>query len=167
MNVERELKRMGFKEDVIAKATVDGSPIRMADVPLANRDRSGICGSIPGRPIGKPRMTQRDKWKKRPCVVAYREWADLCRHVMGMVPDANRVEQINLFAYFEPPKSWPKKKRWAAVGTKHRVKPDLDNVAKAALDALFEEDSAIADCVVRKRWGWKPQLVIEIILVDE
>jgi uncharacterized cupin superfamily protein len=37
------------------------------------------CFTIPGNPVGKPRMTQRDKWAKRPAVLRYREWADRAR----------------------------------------------------------------------------------------
>jgi Holliday junction resolvase RusA-like endonuclease len=122
-----------------------------------------IVGSIPGKPIGKPRMTRRDKWLKRPCVLAYREWADKAREVMGELPPATAVDEIRVTAYFQPPESWSKKKRIAAIGTKHRVKPDADNVLKC-LDALFKQDSGIADAVVRKRWDWVSRLEIEILL---
>ena len=30
-------------------------------------------------PLGKPRMTQRDKWAKRPAVLRYRAFKDECR----------------------------------------------------------------------------------------
>ena len=29
--------------------------------------------TIPGAPMGKPRMTKQDKWKKRACVVRFRK----------------------------------------------------------------------------------------------
>ncbi len=35
--------------------------------------------------VGKPRMTQRDKWKKRPCVLRYRAFADELRLKVGPI----------------------------------------------------------------------------------
>jgi len=35
--------------------------------------------TVPGKPIGKPRMTQSDVWKEREVVLAYREYADKVR----------------------------------------------------------------------------------------
>ena len=122
-----------------------------------------ITGTIPGTPIGKPRQTRRDKWDTRPCVLRYRAWADQAREIMSPLPPAEAVEEIRFTAYFDPPTSWIKKKRVASIGRKHRVKPDADNVLKC-MDALFAQDSAIADAVVRKRWDWHPRLEIEILL---
>jgi Holliday junction resolvase RusA-like endonuclease len=128
------------------------------------------CGSqriwLPGTPIGKPRMTQRDRWAKRPAVVRYREWADRLRAAAGPVPPAETVLELAILAQFEPPKSWSKKRRVAVIGELHRSKPDLDNVAKAVMDALFPEDSAIAKGTFEKRWHWKAGIEI-IILYQE
>ena len=35
--------------------------------------------------MGKPRMTQRDKWKKRPCVLRYHAFRDKMRHVIKSI----------------------------------------------------------------------------------
>ena len=47
-------------------------------------------------------------------------------------------------------------------------KPDLDNLAKAAADALnglaYRDDSCITDLVVRKRYGTEPRL--EVVIRD-
>jgi len=100
------------------------------------RHRAGqIRIVIPGPPPGKPRMTQRDKWAKRPEVVRYRDWCDLVRATAGKdVPDASLVRELNWTAYFEPPQSWSMKTRAAVIGTCHRQKPDRDNIDKAILD---------------------------------
>jgi Holliday junction resolvase RusA-like endonuclease len=159
-----DLSRIKMSSSVAEKlAEIDAAPQKPAPT-KAVRTSNRIIGTIPGKPIGKPRMTQSDKWKRRPCVVAYWEWADKAREVMGELPPASDVDELHLTAYFEPPESWSKKRRVAAIGTKHRVKPDLDNVCKAAMDVLFKQDSAIADALVRKRWDWHPRLEIEIIL---
>lgn len=117
---------------------------------------------IQGTPIGKPRMTRRDKWKQRPCVMRYREWADAARSAAGIVPQANTVYSLDWTAYFAPPPSWSKQKRREAIGTLHRPRPDRDNIDKAILDALFKSDSGIAFGTIRKEWGEPERL--EVVL---
>ncbi|GAG23977.1 unnamed protein product, partial [marine sediment metagenome] len=38
-----------------------------------------LKGSVKVTPNTKPRMTKRDKWKKRPCVIKYRKFCDELR----------------------------------------------------------------------------------------
>lgn len=128
---------------------------------------SVICGKIirftvPGNPIGKPRMTQRDKWKKRSCVVAYRNWADRVREIAGVLPPPDRIASVSWVAYFAMPPSWSKKKRAALLGQLHRSKPDRDNIDKALLDVLFTDDSGIAAGSLEKRWSTEPRLEVTI-----
>ncbi|WP_336242107.1 RusA family crossover junction endodeoxyribonuclease [Enterobacter cloacae] len=75
-------------------------------------------------PVGKPRMTRRDKWKQRPPVMRY---------------------------------------RMAMDGQPHQQKPDLDNLKKSLLDALFEDDSHIWDARTSKVWGEIGMIIIEDI----
>ncbi len=117
---------------------------------------------IPGDPVGAPRMTRRDKWKKRPCVLRYFAWRDAARLAAGKLPEAEQIFTLSWKAFFSPPVSWSKKKRTAAIGTLHRKKPDRDNVDKAILDALFLEDSAIAYGTIEKRWDTAERIEIEI-----
>jgi len=121
---------------------------------------------VPGTPLGKPRMTRRDKWAKRACVVRYREWADRVRAIAGAVPPAESVRRLSWVATFECPKSWSIARQEAAHGTLHRSKPDRDNIDKAILDALYPNgDAAIAAGTVEKRWAAEASLVITIELV--
>lgn len=122
--------------------------------------------TIPGPPLGKPRMTQRDKWKQRPCVMRYRSWADMARLYAGRLPEPGAVLRLDWTAYFEPPPSWAKRKRAEAIGTLHQSKPDRDNIDKAILDALFRSDSAIAWGTIEKRWGSPARLEVRITLAD-
>lgn len=111
--------------------------------------------TIPGVPIGKPRMTQRDKWQQRPAVVKYRTWADSARLALkqrGGLPEGADPIGIHCNAVFPLPASWSKKKRLELAGEYHQSKPDADNIAKAVMDALFKEDSGIAFETVVKRW---------------
>lgn len=121
-----------------------------------------ITFTIHGDPIGAPRMTRRDKWKQRPCVLRYRDWKDKARKAAGALPPTNEIESLSWVAYFSPPVSWSKKKRDAAIGTAHRQKPDRDNIDKAILDALFDEDSGIAKGTIEKRWDIAERLEVTI-----
>jgi Holliday junction resolvase RusA-like endonuclease len=118
--------------------------------------------TILGEPVGKPRMTQRDKWAERPAVMHYRAWADRARAAAPNRPgDAKDVSWV---AYFDLPASYSKKKRAALAGQPHRQKPDRDNVDKAVLDALFAQDCTVSDGTLRKRWddGRGPRIEITI-----
>ncbi len=61
------------------------------------------------------------------------------------------------------PPSWSKKKRDAMDGQPHQQKPDLDNLKKSLLDALFEDDSHIWDARTSKVWGETGMIIIEDI----
>ena len=112
-------------------------------------------------PMGKPRMTQRDRWKKRPRVLRYNAFKDTLRlSTIGKLPkDPSRLSWI---AYLPIPASWPKKKKSEMAGKLHRQRPDRDNIDKAILDTLFKEDSGIASGMIEKRWddGNGPRLEI-------
>lgn len=101
--------------------------------------------------MGKPRMTQRDKWKKRPNVLRYREYCDRIRAVAKLQPDWD-CYAIEVTAFVPMPASWSKKKRASMLGKMMRQKPDWDNIGKACGDALFDEDSILAGGTVWKFW---------------
>lgn len=121
---------------------------------------------IPGPPCAKPRMTQRDKWDNRKCVVKYRAWADLARvsvaEQLVEMPEAESILSLSWVAHIQIPKSWSKKDKAAAVGQLHRSKPDRDNIDKAVLDSLFKADQAIASGHIEKRWSNEPRLEVTI-----
>jgi len=119
--------------------------------------------SVPGPPPGKPRMTRRDRWDRRPSVVRYREWCDAVRRVAGKIPPAETVTDCSWSAWFAPPKSWSRRRAQAALGCPHRGRPDRDNIDKALLDALWPKgDSAIARGTIEKRWGEPSRLDVTI-----
>lgn len=108
-------------------------------------------------PMGKPRMTQRDKWAKRPAVVRYRAFCDELRLRMR---DFHLSDAISLQFVLPMPVSWSKKKRAALNGKPHQQRPDGDNLAKAVLDALYAEDSTIHTLHITKTWGDKGSITI-------
>jgi len=169
-----QLRAMGVSDAAIATARVSGRLPWEADIPWSQRDRmtvhanGGLEFAIFGKPVAKPRMTRRDKWDKRKCVVQYRQWCDRVRRLVGRyIPPAETVLELNWTAYFEPPKSWNKMRRVDAMGTLHRQTPDRDNIDKAVLDCLYKRDEAIADGTIRKRWDWRARLEVEIITKEE
>lgn len=100
-------------------------------------------------------MTQRDKWKKRPCVMRFRKFKDQVRLYNVHLPESAMVT-----FHLPMPRSWPTKKRHAMDGQPHRQKPDIDNLAKALLDALYGQDSHVALMTVCKRWSMSPGIEI-------
>jgi Holliday junction resolvase RusA-like endonuclease len=104
-------------------------------------------------PIGKPRMTQRDKWMKRPPVVRYHLY---CQHLGLLCNECNyKVEEtLSLTFVLTMPKSWSNKKKLSMDGKPHQSKPDLDNLIKAFKDALCEDDSFVHTYEkITKVWG--------------
>lgn len=117
-----------------------------------------------GNPMGKPRMTRADKWKKRENVMRYRAWSDHARLQAPAGYPLYPVE-VHLKAFFEIPSSWSKKKRFQMGGQYHRQKSDWDNVAKGVCDFLWEEDEMIAVGSLVKRWddGAGPRVEVTVI----
>lgn len=116
------------------------------------------CVKYEIEPCPKPRMTRRDKWQKRNCVLRYRAFCDHARLLRISVPPAGGCITFVL----PMPKSWSQKKKDAHNGQPHMQKPDVDNLLKALLDAMFTDDKHINDVRVKKVWGEKG--AIEVLL---
>lgn len=100
-------------------------------------------------PVPKPRMTQRDKWAKRPAVLRYRAFCDEVRARGLDLPEDGSIVTFVL----PMPKSWAKKKHNEMDGQPHQQRPDLDNLLKALADACYSEDCRIHCIAARKVWG--------------
>lgn len=107
-------------------------------------------------------MTQRDVWAKRPVVLRYRAFCDELRRHVGDVPE--KVCAVAITAKLPMPDSWSAKKQAAYDGTLMQQKPDCDNIAKAILDALFENDAVIGQLSITKIWCKSGQTGIDIEL---
>lgn len=107
-------------------------------------------------PLGKPRMTRTDKWKKRPEVLRYRAFCDEVRLNNVSLPESG----YHVIFVLPMPPSWSKKKLSLMDGKPHQQKPDKDNLEKALLDAIFGEDSHIWDGRVTKIWGETGKMII-------
>lgn len=100
-------------------------------------------------PLPKPRMTQRDRWAKRPAVLRYRAFCDEVRRRGVALP----VSNSHVTFVMPMPRSWSKTKRAALAGQPHQQKPDADNLLKALMDAVYHDDCAVWDVRVTKLWG--------------
>lgn len=119
-------------------------------------------------PIGKPRQTRADKWKRRDCVVRYRDFADDARLAFNRLRKFSDAPlSLSWRAYFEMPASWSKKRKAEMAGQPHRQKPDRDNIDKAIMDALFEDDAGVAFGTTAKYWDDGKGARIELELVWE
>jgi Holliday junction resolvase RusA-like endonuclease len=63
--------------------------------------------------------------------------------------------RLDIIFYLPMPKSWSKKKRTEMNGTYHDQKPDIDNLAKAFMDAFGSEDKHVAILHAEKYWAEK------------
>lgn len=110
-------------------------------------------------PMGKPRMTRRDKWANRECVVRYHQYKDDLKFqaneqefVLG-----NAVELVFLVPM---PKSWSDKKKNLNVGKSCASKPDIDNMIKAFFDSLTTDDSQIWYIKAAKFWNDEGMIIV-------
>ncbi len=111
-------------------------------------------------PIGKPRQTQSDKWKKRPSVMRYRAYADKMREQgakIGYMPNPN---VLNAEFHIKMPESWSEKKKNEMLGKPHTSKPDLDNLEKSIGDIFLKKDSTIHTNNTKKIWSDTGKIII-------
>lgn len=119
---------------------------------------------VHGDPVGKgrPRITTRggfvrayspDKTRDYECMVADLAHREMMNH--GLLPTYDAVK-VEIEAHFAIPKSYSKKKHEQAIKDeiKPMVKPDIDNVVKAVLDAMnktvYIDDKQVVELVARK-----------------
>lgn len=131
-----------------------------------------ITFTIPGEPIGKPRMTRADKWKRRDCVLRYRHWADFARLALYEQVKKHTLPpglyDVSWVAFIGMAGSWSEKKKARLRGKPHFGKPDRDNIDKALLDSLFADDRGVCHGTLTKLWddGNGPRLEVTITPLD-
>lgn len=103
----------------------------------------------------KPRMTQSDRWNKRPPVLRYRASCDELRLRNAQLP-----HQYIVVVFRAMPATWTAKQRAERDGTPCLVKPDVSNLIKSLEDALHAKDQHIFDGRGRKLWGHTDRLII-------
>jgi len=112
---------------------------------------------IPVIPCPAPRMVQSDKWRKRPCVLRYRAFKDDLRRYITEVPVPLRITFI-----LPMPESWSEKKKANHFHKPHQQKPDIDNLVKAFMDALLDDDSHVWSVKAEKYWGKEGSICVKV-----
>jgi Holliday junction resolvase RusA-like endonuclease len=110
-------------------------------------------------PVAKPRMTRADNWNKRPIVLKYWEYKDKLRFLMTQ-QNISIKDNICIEFYVAMPESWSKSRKAQMDGTYHQSRPDIDNLLKGFMDALFEEDCHIHSVNAKKIWALEPSILI-------
>lgn len=108
-------------------------------------------------PVPKPRMTQSDKWRSRPCTERYWRYKDELRQLWG---DRELPDTYWAIFTIPMPRSWSEKKKLLMDGKPHQQKPDDSNLLKAFEDALWDEDSVLWDIRSTKLWGYEGSIEI-------
>jgi Holliday junction resolvase RusA-like endonuclease len=111
-------------------------------------------------PVAKPRMTRSDRWNQRSPVNRYRAFCDELR----LKNKHRELPEVLILTFYLPmPPSWTKLKKSVMLGKPHRQKPDIDNLCKAVMDALAEDDSYVYILQASKWWSDTPGIEFGII----
>ena len=119
-------------------------------------------------PVSKPRMTQRDKWSKRPATLKYWRFKHKVKELGIELMECGEWVKF----YIKMPKTWSKKKKDEMIGTPHHQRPDIDNLEKRCYDIItlagvvFKDDCQIAVTSSKKVWSNNPRTEIEIEEID-
>lgn len=103
-------------------------------------------------PCSKPRMTQRDRWKKRQCVLDFFAFRDRIKQELLIQVPPFDWDNLTVIFLVPMPKSWSKKKKALMVGKPMQQRPDIDNYLKGLFDATHKEDSSIWKVTASKIW---------------
>jgi Holliday junction resolvase RusA-like endonuclease len=104
-------------------------------------------------------MTSSDRWKKREVVQRYYAFKDELR-LLARQKNYKIGNRLDISFILPIPKSKTEKEKEKLDSTPHLQKPDLDNLIKAFLDALIENDSHIWQIQAYKLWGRKGKIIV-------
>lgn len=131
------------------------------------------CFMVPGRPQGKARPRVNTRTHRAYTPNATKRYEDTVKSCyMNAAPPGERLHigsvRVRIMAYYPIPKNWNKAEKRAAMAgeTLPEVKPDLDNCAKAILDALnglaYKDDASVTDLTIHKRYAEIGHVVVRI-----
>lgn len=133
---------------------------------------------VPGEPgaKGRPRFSTRGGFVKTYTDKKTELYESLVRNAYlnryAEEPTVTGEVKVEIQAHFGIPKSTSKKNRADMISGKIRPmkKPDVDNIAKAILDALngiaFEDDKNITELVIGKHYSESPHVEVCIWKVE-
>jgi Holliday junction resolvase RusA-like endonuclease len=129
--------------------------------------------TIPGvaRGKGRGRATRHGTIYTPEKTVNAEAWVKTCAYEQVGQPMLKTALSVCVHINVEVPKSWPQKKRDAALDGTIRPtgRPDLDNCIKLLMDALnmlvWLDDAQVVRLVASKSYATAPQTVVEIFEV--
>lgn len=122
---------------------------------------------IPGKPFAKqrPRATRQGRVYTPAETISFERQVAAIAAKHFPAPIDGPVS-VTIRATFEPPQSWSKRKTAEHINRPHCQRPDLDNCAKAVLDALnriaWADDGQVAEITVSKVWGPSARTVVHV-----
>ena len=128
---------------------------------------------VPGAPYGKgrPKASSRGGFVRMYTPAPTRQYegeiARLAKIARADWPVMATPMSLRVIAHHPIPVSWSKKKQQSALaGDVIPGKPDLDNVAKAVLDALngviYVDDKQVVRLVAEKRYSFEPRVEVYV-----
>ena len=118
-----------------------------------------VIFNIEGNPVGKarPRFAKGRTYTPKKTVAYEKKIADKAREAMGSSDPLETPVAVYIYANHAIPASYSKKRREACLnGLERPNKPDLDNTAKAFLDAMngivYKDDVQVVSLHVTKRY---------------
>ena len=132
---------------------------------------------VSGKPVGKgrPRASTRGGFVRMYTDAKTLDYeAAIASEAAAAMGDAQPFDtpmQLQVSCYYQIPKSWPNRIKQEAIDGDvfPKVKPDLDNVVKAVLDALndvvYLDDAQVVNLVATKRYSTEPR--VEVYLFEK
>jgi Holliday junction resolvase RusA-like endonuclease len=121
-----------------------------------------ITVSVNIKPIGAPRQTRADRWKKRKCVTEYHIYRDGLNAAFAKagvsLADLGSCHRMDWYAEIPLKKSYSKVKCEKLCNRVHTEKPDKDNIEKGIMDSLYRDapdgidDKEVACGWTQKTW---------------
>lgn len=132
-----------------------------------------VTFTVPGRPQGKGRpraalVNGKIRMYTPSSTAQYESAIAWCWRSTAGCKKFEAPVKIEIIAYFEVPKSYPKKRAELCRQNVIRpsCKPDGDNILKAVADALnglaYADDKDITDFAGSKRYGYPERLVVRV-----
>ncbi len=113
-------------------------------------------------------MTRKDRFNPSKRVARYWEYKDelnvtynseaqYCRELL--------IQPCKIIFAIPMPKSWSKKEKAKKQGCPHLQTPDIDNLLKGFLDALFKQDDHIWSVWPEKVWAYEGKIIVRRLIV--
>lgn len=131
-----------------------------------------IAFHVPGTPVakGRPRAVRQGGKTRHYTPSKTRQYEDTVAQLAVIAMKGQKrftgPVRLDMVAYMPVPASWPKYKREQALtgALQPTGKPDLDNLVKAAKDAMneivWDDDAQVVDMELSKRYSPEPGLAI-------